>query len=116
MVCEPTEMDTANRPVIHAPYPNDLVGPNVTVAGRTGSEKPGLITVMTDIFVGDILRISSGRLQNRTNSEGRFRMRVGTPLPLSGTKDTVRYLIRVVELDDERKPRGPEAWVLVVPK
>ena len=70
----------------------------------------------SDIFVSDVLRISSGRLQNRTSPEGRFRMRVGTPLPLSATKDSVRYLIRVVELDDKRKPRGPEAWVLVVPK
>jgi heat shock protein HslJ len=111
LLFEPRGVDQANRPVIHAPSSGEPVGPNVTVAGRTGSGRQGMVNIVTDVYADGRLWSSVPGHRSRTTSAGKYWMRVATPRPKDDTTPDLLYVVRVVELDSQDRARGPEAWV-----
>jgi heat shock protein HslJ len=117
LMFEPLGVSEANRPVIHAPARGESIGPNVAVAGRTGSGRSGLISVMTDTYVSGVLRSSVPGHRSRTTPGGKYRLRVATPRPTDAAEGQgLSYIIRVVELNAQSQPRGPEAFIVLYPR
>ncbi|NPV46286.1 MAG: META domain-containing protein [Armatimonadetes bacterium] len=114
LLFEPEGVSEANRPIIHAPTSGEPVGPNVTVAGRTGSSRQGVINIVTDVYADGRLWASVPGHRDRTTSTGKYRMRIATPRPKESIAGKLRYVVRVVELDSKDQPRGPEAWVVLL--
>lgn len=113
LLFEPEGVSEANRPIIHAPTSGEPVGPNVTVAGRTGSRRQGVISILTDVYVDGRLWASVPGHRDRTTPTGNYWMRIATPRPKESVTGNLRYVVRVVELDSSDQPRGPEAWVVL---
>lgn len=113
LLFEPEGVSEAHRPIIHAPTSGEPVGPNVTVAGRTGSSRAGVISIVTDVYADGRLLASVPGHRDRTTSAGKYWMRIATPRPKDNVTGKLLYVVRVVELDSNEQPRGPEAWVVL---
>ncbi len=113
LLFEPEGVSEANRPIIHAPTSGEPVGPNVTVAGRTGSSRQGLINIVTDVYVNGRFVADVAGHRDRATDTGKYWLRIATPRPKEVAAGDLLYVVRVVELDNNLAPRGPEAWVVL---
>jgi hypothetical protein len=116
LLFEPEGAPEEYRPIIHAPTSGERIGMNVTIAGRTGTAKLGLVSVTTEVYVNGSHYATVPGHRSETTPEGKFWLRVATPRPnFAEDGQGVSYLIRVQQLDRQNQPRGPEAFVLLYP-